>query len=198
MGAVTRACFVVLLASVPVAGGQQPRADTDASASPAKHIVRVNEATPVLLRMEDTISTTMAHKKPEKALLKDGDTFDLSVVEDVKSVGETVIRAGAKAQGTIVKILPRRRMGKPGILQIRVDWVEAVDGTKIAVRENRDLKGQNRYGTAATVGYFTLGLGLLKHGKDVELKKGTEISCFTNSDTEILIPPGNDDKSGES
>lgn len=175
------------LALVSLVLGQEGVAPPAETGSVSLRSLKLVDGAPVRLQLIQTLSTSMANKKAKEAVLKDGDTFSLAVMEDVKVQGFTVIRAGAEALGTIHSILPRRRLGRAGKLEFTVDWVEAVDKSRIAVRAERDMKGQNRYGSTTVLGVFFGVFGLLKRGKDVTIQGGQEVTAFIDGTPEVLL-----------
>lgn len=150
--------------------------------------IEIPDGTPVRLRLMQTLSTAMAHRKPEKATLRSGDTFALEAMEDVRVVGNLVIAAGARAQGTVTEILPRQSMGKQGKLEVSVEWVEAVDGSKIGLRGERDLGGQGRSAGDVAV-RMLFGFGGFMRGKNVSIEKGQELTAYVQGGPQVVARP---------
>jgi hypothetical protein len=79
-----------------------------------------------------------------------------------------VIAKGAQGQATLTKVQHSGGNGSGGKIEFSVDWVTAVDGSKIALSQvNHSTPNADRKGAASTmsiVGWATLGLlGLFSH-----------------------------------
>jgi hypothetical protein len=83
-------------------------------ASSAKLILK--SGTPVKLQLEQTISSAHAHKN---------DHLRFAVVQDVAVGGFTVTRAGALAEGSVVRVEGKRSLGIGGDVIIKLDSVRA-------------------------------------------------------------------------
>jgi len=174
---------LVALTTLAQAQEQSPPPPVVPAAPP---IVSIPDGTPVRLRLMQALSTAQAHKKPEKATLHTGDTFPLEVMEEVRVRGHVAMRAGARAQGTVTEILPRQHMGKEGKLTFTVDWVEAVDGTKVGLRAQRDAGGSGR-GAGDVATRMLFGFGGFMRGKDVSFPMGQEVAAFVQGSPEVQI-----------
>jgi hypothetical protein len=100
-----------------------PSADTSNFTS-AKGFV-LEEATPVKLRFNRTVSSADAHA---------GDTVDFEVLQDISVNGTPVISKGSFAFGTVTEAQPKRRMARGGKLEINIDYVKLVSSEKAALR----------------------------------------------------------------
>ncbi len=161
----------------------QPPADTSNFTS-AKGFV-LEEATPVKLRFNRTVSSADAHV---------GDTVDFEVLQDVSVNGTLVISKGGFAFGTVTEAQGKRRMARGGKLEINIDYVKLVSSEKAALRAVRGGKGGGHAGvmTAGIVGAGILFFPaapffLFMHGKDITLPKGTEFTAYINGDMKLDI-----------
>ena len=75
------------------------------------------------------------------------------MAEDVRVKGVVVIPKGGMAWGTIVDAKPKRRMGRAGRLDVRIDGVRLLDGERVALRASQESKGKRRSG-AMTGRYY--------------------------------------------
>jgi len=77
-------------------------------------------------------------------------------------------------------------MGKSGELNIRLDYLKAGD-TKIKLRGTKGKEGES--GVTGTVVLTVLfgPIGLIKHGKNVEIKQGQALHAFVGDDI-ALVP----------
>jgi hypothetical protein len=161
----------------------QQMADTSNFTS-AKGFV-LEEATPVKLRFNRTVSSADAHA---------GDTVDFEVLQDISVNGTLVISKSGFAYGTVTEAQPKRRMARGGKLEINIDYVKLVDSDKAALRAVKGGKGGGHTGymTAGIVGAGILFFPaapffLFMHGKDITLPKGTEFTAYVNGDMKLDI-----------
>ena len=77
-------------------------------------------------------------------------------------------------------------MGKAGELDISLDYLK-VGEEKVTLRGTKDKKGES--GTKAAVVLTVLfgRIGLIKHGKNVDIKQGQSLHAFVADD--ISLPP---------
>ena len=116
----------------------------------------------------------------------EGDPVTLTLVDDLK-VGDVVVaKAGSKAIGEVTKAEKSGMMGKAGELNIRLDYLKAGD-TKIKLRGTKGKEGES--GVTGTVVLTVLfgPIGLIKHGKNVEIKQGQALHAFVGDDI-ALVP----------
>jgi len=97
----------------------------------------LEEGTPVPLKLARELSS--AKEAP-------GNRVDFEVAEDIKVNGLAVIPKGEMAWGTIVDAKPRRRLGRAGKLDVRIDEVRLADGERVPLRASQESKGKGRSG----------------------------------------------------
>jgi PEGA domain len=161
----------------------QPTPETSNFTS-AKGFV-LEEATPVRLRFNRTVSSADAHV---------GDTVDFEVLQDIGVNGTLVISKGSFAFGTVTEAQGKRRMARGGKLDINIDYVKLVSSEKAALRAVKGGKGGGHTG-AMTAGIVGAGIlffpaapfFLFMHGKDITLPKGTEFTAYVNGDMKLDI-----------
>jgi hypothetical protein len=145
----------------------------------------LEDATPVRLRINRTISSADAHV---------GDTVDFEVLDDITVNGVLVIPKGGLAFATVTAAQPKRRMARGGKLDVNIDYVKLVSGDKAALRAVKDLSGGGHTG-AMVGGMVATGIVffpaapffLFMHGKDITIPKGTEITAYVNGDMKLDI-----------
>jgi hypothetical protein len=145
----------------------------------------LEDGTPVKLVLAETISSANQHK---------GNLVLFKVAEDV-SIGEVVvIPKGANAWGTITAVKPKRKLGRPGNLEVSIDRVRLADGEKVSLTEVQGESGDSHQARMATgialTGVFAwpaAPLFLLVHGKDVTMSRGTTTMAFVHGD-DVLDP----------
>jgi hypothetical protein len=163
----------------PASGGP-PVADSANGTPAAPKGFRLEDGTPVHLVLSENISSADAVT---------GQTVEFEVVDDVIVSGFLVIPRGATAWATVTDAEHKRRMGRPGKLDINIDKVRLADGEKAMLRAVKDAKGGSH--TGAMVGGIVATslvllpaapLFLLVHGKDVTIPKGTNVPAFVQGD----------------
>jgi hypothetical protein len=146
----------------------------------AAQTVTVPQGTEIRLRLSQNVSSADAHV---------GDRVSLEVLEDVSIAGVVTIHRGAPAAGVVTVAHEKRRMGRPGAVTIRVESVQAVDGSSVAVDTVRKQKGGNgalKMGvTALIAGPFIAPAVLLFHGHDTTIEAGTPVSVFSVIDSAV-------------
>jgi len=110
-----------------------------------------------------------------------GDPVNLKLDEPVMAGGQVVIAKGALVRGRIPEAKRAGRLGRGGKLNMRVESVSGVDGTRIPLRAAKGNTGDNKTGTTVALTVLFGPLGLLKSGKDAEIKAGTPLVVFTDS-----------------
>ena len=146
----------------------------------------LHDGTPVRIRLTRTLSSEQA---------KTGDEIDFDVLDEIRVDDRVIVSSGSKAIGVVSEAEAKRRMGRGGKLNIALSYVRMQDGTKIALRAQRDTKGGGHVGamSAGMVASVALGFGLpaplflLMHGKEAVVPAGTEMTAYVNGD--IHLPP---------
>ena len=148
-----------------------------APAPVTKVISVVPDGTEVDLKLAETVSSARA---------MEGQRIRFTVAKDVTIDGYVVIQTGALAIGTITKASPKKWAGRSGKLEMSLQNVTAVDGTKIDLSGNRGGSGDSHVGRMVTgmviTSIFTFGgsaLFLLMHGKDLVIPEGSGATTFT-------------------
>ena len=137
------------------------------------------------------ISLTLA-RELSSARESAGNRVDFVVVDDVKVNGIVVIPKGGTAWGTVVDAKPKRRLGRAGKLDVRIDEVRLADGERVTLRASQEAKGKGRSG-AMTVGIVAAGVlffpaapvFLFMHGKDVVIPQGTSVTAYVDGNTAL-------------
>jgi len=147
--------------------------------------VKLEEGTEVRLKLMQAISSGTAQT---------GQTISFQVLDEVKVDGEVVIAEGAPAWGTITEAEGKKSLGRGGKLSIQIDYVKAVDGSKVPLRASSVNQGKGR---GATVGAATAATAvvfwpaapflLMMKGKNVEIPRGHHIPAFVDGDRMIAV-----------
>ena len=160
-------------APLPATQDPQPAAPTSASETIGKLMLR--EGTDVKLKFRDGLSSKTA---------TEGDPVNLLLDEDLK-VGEvTVAKAGAIAVGTITHAKKSGMLGRAGELNMRLDYLRT-GNTKVKLRGSKGKEGQGKERTMVALTVLFGPIGLIKHGKQVEIKEGTPLLAYVDQDLEL-------------
>ena len=137
---------------------------------PAKLILK--EGTDVNLKFAQDLSSKTA---------VDDDPVNLVLGEDLK-VGEvTVAKAGAKAVGTVTHAKKAGMMGKGGELNLRLEHL-IVGDSRMRLHGTKGKEGEGKVGATVALTVLFGPIGLIKHGKNVEVKEGTALRAFVDQD----------------
>jgi hypothetical protein len=140
---------------------------------------------------------------PEKLVLKEGADVSLKFAQDLNSktandddpvslvldqdikIGEVVVvKAGAKAVGTITHAKKAGMMGKAGELNMRLDYL-ITDSGRLRLRGTKGKEGEGKVGATVALTVLFGPIGLIKHGKDVEIKPGTPLLVYTDENYDV-------------
>jgi len=148
--------------------------------------MKLEEGAQVRLKLMESINSSTAQT---------GQVISFEVLDNVK-VGEAIVIAeGSSAWGTIVEAEGRKSMGRGGKLAYRLDYVKAVDGSKIPLRATGVNQGKGRgAATGAAVAasavlfwpaapFFLFGM----KGKNVEVPRGHHAQAFVDGDRLIAV-----------
>ena len=117
----------------------------------------------------------------------EGDPVNLVLDQDLK-VGDVVVaKAGAKAVGTISHSKKAGMMGRAGELNLRLDYL-IVNDSHLKLRGSKGREGQGKEGTAVALTVLFGPIGLIKHGKNVEIKEGTHLTVYTDENYTVPTP----------
>jgi hypothetical protein len=164
---------VALGQDAPSAPPTASAAAPTAPAAAAKLILK--EGTDVKLKFSDDLSSKTANE---------GDPVNLVLDEDLKVGDVVVVKAGAKATGTITNAKKAGMMGKAGELNMRLEHLKAGD-QRVRLRGSKGKEGEGKVGTAVALTVLFGPIGLIKHGKNVDVKAGTPIAAYVDEDVPL-------------
>lgn len=163
-------------AAQPTAQGSQAvQPQAQAAEAPAKLVLK--EGTDVKLKFAQDLSSKTA---------TDDDPVNLVLDEDLKVGDVTVAKAGSKAVGTVTHAKKAGMMGKGGELNMRLEYI-VVGDTRMRLRGTKGKEGEGKVGAAVALTVLFGPIGLIKHGKNVEVKQGTPLLAYVDQD--VTLPP---------
>jgi hypothetical protein len=165
-----------LLAQQP----QQPATDTSKRAAPGAPPERIilKEGADVNLKFGQDLSSKTAN---------DDDPVSLVLDQDIKIGDAVVVKAGAKAVGTITHAKKAGMMGKAGELNMRLDYL-ITDSGRLRLRGTKGKEGEGKVGATVALTVLFGPIGLIKHGKNVEIKQGTPLLVYTDENYDVPAP----------
>ena len=136
----------------------------------------LREGEDVNLQFSDDLSSKTA---------SEGDPVALTLTDDLKVGNVVVAKAGSHAFGEVTKAEKSGMMGKAGELNLRLNYLKVGD-TKIHLRGSKGKEGQSGTTGAVVLTVLFGPIGLIKHGKNVEIKKGQALHAFVGDDIAVL------------
>jgi hypothetical protein len=148
-----------------------------ANVPPQADKVVLTDGTDVALTFDQDLSSKTA---------SEGDPVECVLAEDLK-VGDVVVaKAGSKAIGEVTNAKKAGMMGKAGELNIRLDYLK-VGSVKVKLRGSKGKEGASGQTSAIVLTVLFGPIGLIKHGHDIDIKKGQAIKVYVGDD--ISLPP---------
>lgn len=143
----------------------------------ATNKVLLAEGTEVELAFDDDLSSKTA---------TEGDAVPFVLTEDLK-VGDVVVaKTGTKAVGEVTNARKSEMMGKGGELNIRLNYLK-VGASRVHLRGTKGGEGSSGVGGAIALTMLVGVFGLLHHGKEIKVQKGTALKAYVSED--ISLPP---------
>jgi hypothetical protein len=161
----------------PPAAQNPPAAQPPAQPMEPSAKLVLKEGTDVKLKFAQDLSSKTAN---------DDDPINLVLDEDLKVGDVTVCKAGAKALGTVTHAKKAGMMGKGGELNMRLEYL-LVGDTRMRLRGTKGKEGEGKVGAAVALTVLFGPIGLIKHGKNVEVKQGTPLLAYVDQD--FTLPP---------
>lgn len=144
-------------------------------AAPEK--VLLAEGSDVYLAFDEDLSSKTA---------TDGDPVAFVLTEDLKVGNVVVAKVGSKAVGEVTHAQKSEMMGKGGELNIRLDHLKVGD-VKVHLRGTKGGEGNSGIGGAIALSMLVGVFGLLHHGKEIKVQKGTALHAYVSED--VSVPP---------
>lgn len=136
------------------------------------------------LREGEDVSLQFAQDLTSKTAAE-GDPVALTLVDDLKVGNVVVAKAGSKAFGEVSKAEKSGMMGKAGELSIRLEYLKVGD-EKIRLRGTKGKEGDSGTTGAVVLTVLFGPIGLIKHGKNVEIKQGQSLHAYVADDISLL------------
>jgi hypothetical protein len=138
-----------------------------------------------LIREGTEVPLTFASALSSKTAV-DGDPVEFMLDNDLKIGGTTVVKKGSHAMATVSNAKKAGMMGKGGELNIQMQYLVAGDN-RVIIRGTKGREGDSKVGATIALTVIFGPIGLIKHGKNVEIQAGTPLVAFVQQD--IWLPP---------
>ncbi len=137
----------------------------------------IREGTEVPLKFASDLSSKTA---------VENDPVEFVLDDDVK-VGQTVVVAkGTHAKAIVSHAHRAGMMGKGGELNIQLEYLAVADN-HVRLRGTKGREGDNKVGATVALTVLFGPIGLIKHGKEVQIPAGTPLTAYVEQD--IWLPP---------
>lgn len=137
----------------------------------------LREGTEVTLKFAKEISSKTAN---------DGDSVEFILADDVKVGDDVVVKKDCHATATVSNAKKAGMMGKPGELNVQLQYLDA-GSSHIRLRGTKGREGESKTGTAVALTVIFGPIGLIKHGKNVDIPEGTPLTAYIDQD--VWLPP---------
>jgi hypothetical protein len=117
---------------------------------------------------------------------QDGDPVEFVLDSDVKVGEEVVIAKGAHATANVSNAKKAGMMGKGGELNVQLQYLRAGDN-QVRLRGSKGREGDSKTGATVALTVIFGPIGLIKHGKNVDIPAGTPLTAYIDQD--IWLPP---------
>ncbi|HEV2484028.1 MAG TPA: hypothetical protein VGT08_00705 [Terracidiphilus sp.] len=138
-------------------------------------VLVLQEGTDVPLVFDQDISSKTA---------AEGDPVAFVLTDDIKVGNVVVAKAGSKALGEVTRAEKSGMMGKAGELSIRLDYLKVGD-VKVKLRGTKGKEGESGTTSAVVLTVLFGPIGLIKHGKNIEIKKGASLKAYVGDDVSL-------------
>lgn len=162
------------------------------TAPPAAQTAAVGQEQSKTVLFEGTAVRLRVTKEVSSASAQVGDMVNFDTVEDVRLGDVVVIPSGSHALGKVTTVVPKRRMGRAGKLDISVEYVRLPSGDKLALSGSPEKSGSGHQGRMAGAMVATgiivwpaAPFFLFMHGKDITIPAGQEVTVYTGEDYDI-------------
>jgi hypothetical protein len=161
-----------------------PQAAPPQSATPQNQVVSPANVPTQLLLADGTDVPLVFDEDLSSKTAAEGDEVTLVLSEDLK-VGDVVVaKAGAKAQGEVTNAKKAGMMGKAGELNVRLNYLK-VGALKVHLRGTKGKEGESGTTGAIVLTVLFGPIGLIKHGKNIDIKKGSSLKAYVSDDINL-------------
>ena len=139
----------------------------------------LKEGIEVPLKFTTSISSKTANE---------GDPVEFVLDDDLKVGDSIVVSKGAHALATVTTAKKAGMMGRPGDLAVQIQYL-VVGSNRVHIRGTKGREGDSKTGAAVALTVLFGPIGLIKHGKNVEIPAGSPFTAYVDQD--IWLAPTN-------
>ena len=132
----------------------------------------LKEGTQVSLKFASGLSSKTANE---------GDPVEFLLDDDLKVGDAIVVTKGAHALATVSSAKHAGMMGKPGELSVQIQYLVA-GSNHVRARGTKGREGDGKTGATVALTVLFGPIGLIKHGKNVDIPAGTPITAYVDQD----------------
>jgi hypothetical protein len=153
---------------------QQPGAAADSTTAGCKagSGCLLRDGTELSLKFAADLSSKTAHE---------GDPVEFLLDDDLKVGNTVVVPKGTHAVATVSAAKKAGMMGRPGDLSVQLQYLVA-GGNHVRLRGTKGKEGESKTGATVALTVIFGPIGLIKHGKDVDIPAGTPLTAYIDQD----------------
>jgi hypothetical protein len=171
---------IVCLASITVAQDAPPPANVQPAPLAATAAPATAAPSTVVLREGTHLELKLAHNLSSKTAVED-DPVNFVLAEDLVVDNVVVARRGAFATGSVSHTKRAGMLGRAGELSIRLSYLKC-GTTRVKLRGSQGKEGQSKEGAVVALTVLFGPIGLIKHGKNVDVKEGAPLIAYVDQD----------------
>jgi hypothetical protein len=111
----------------------------------------------------------------------EGDPVEFLLDDDLKVGDSVVVAKGAHALATITTAKKAGMMGRPGDLSVQIQYL-VVGSNHVHIRGTKGREGDSKTGATVALTVLFGPIGLIKHGKNVEIPAGSPLTAYVDQD----------------
>jgi hypothetical protein len=149
-----------------------------ASTDPSQPVCGANngcllkEGVQVPLKFAADLNSKTAHE---------GDPVEFLLDEDLKVGTSIVVPKGSHAVATVTDAKKAGMMGRPGELSVQMQYLVA-GSNHVHIRGTKGREGDSKTGATVALTVLFGPIGLIKHGKNVDIPAGTALTAYVDQD----------------
>jgi hypothetical protein len=156
-----------------------PPTDPSQPACSANSACLLKEGVQVSLKFAADLNSKTAHE---------GDPVEFLLDDDLKVGTAILVAKGAHAVATVTDAKKAGMMGRPGELSVQMQYL--VSGSNhVRIRGTKGREGDSKTGATVALTVLFGPIGLIKHGKNVDIPAGTALTAYVDQD--IWLAPIN-------
>jgi hypothetical protein len=132
----------------------------------------LREGSEVPLKFANSISSKTANE---------GDPVEFILDDDLKVGDSIVVSKGAHALATVTTAKKAGMMGRPGDLAVQIQYL-VIGSNHVHIRGTKGREGDSKTGAAVALTVLFGPIGLIKHGKNVEIPAGAPLTAYVDQD----------------